>query len=318
MLQGIREMIKEVCKEEGWEFRESDQAYSYPIYPDHGDCKLDKDEGERILCSKDPREELEQIVFSHWDDCAGNMIGEIIDIVQERIEKREERKDNALLYDQIYEESNEIMFPEYPVADYLGEMYEVNLVLDTGDQNTDYGENNFAPHYSSSGEDLNISKESSLLWLVKQQGRTKRDLVRVIKKAGKTDDLFLKSVYQEVENSSSCMNTVTFLVKMSLEYILKINEAIAKRDEKGFQYEPSKRPHAGEIRIPKSCMCGLVDYWYGAGSVLEIQLEKDVVLPIRYLRSADPDEWERYSITEIYGMCKSAWKTEVSLHMEEK
>lgn len=314
----IKEMIKTVCKEEGWEWRESDQAFSNPIYPDRGDCVLNKREGAKVFCAKDPLEELEQIIFSHWDDFAGNMIGEIIDIVQERLEAEKERKDDVLLYEQIYEETNEIMFPEYPLEDYLKEEYLVDLIVDCGDGNTDFGENNFPPHYNSCREDLNISKESSLLWLVKQQGRTKRDLVRVIKKDGKTEDSFLKSIYQEVNNATSCMNALTFLVKMKMRDMISIQEAINRRDKDGFKFEANKRPDIGSIVIPRTCRCGLVDYWNGAGSVLDIALEKDVILPIKYLRSAEPDAWENYSIHSIYGMCDSAWKVEAKLQVKEE
>lgn len=320
MLQIIKDLMNQVCKEEGWEWREAEQAYFYTLYAERGECRISKKHRDEIKESKYPHEVVEDIIYSHWDEPAYDMISDVIDIVKARLNDEGTSVDDDL-YWEMRDYAEGIMYLEYPVADYLGEMYEVNLVLDTGDQNTDYGENNFAPHYSSTGEDLCISKESSLLWLVKQQGRTKKDLLRAFRemdRTGRSEDLLLKSVYQEVQNASSCMNALTFLVKMSLEDILKIIEAIAKRDEKGFQYDPSKRPNAGEIHIPKTCMCGLVDYWCGAGSVLDIELEKDVVLPIRYLRSADPDEWERYSVKEIYGMCDSAWRTEVSLHLEEK
>ena len=319
MLQSIKDTIHRVCKEEGWEWREAEQAYFYKLYVDRGDCHLDKKHRDEIKESNCPRDVVADTVYSLWDDTGIEMIIDVIDIVKERLNDDGTCVDGDL-YWEMREYAEGIMFPEYPFEDYLREMYEVNLVLDTGDQNTDYSENNFAPHYDSHG-DRTISKESSLLWLVKQQGRTKKDLMRAfreIDRSGTSEDLLLKSVYQEVQNASSCMNALTFLVRMSLEDILRITEAIAKRDENGFQYDPSKRPNAGEIHIPKTCMCGLVDYWFGAGSVLDIKLEKDVVLPIRYLRSADPDEWERYSVKEIYGMCDSAWRTEVSLHLEEK
>lgn len=320
----IKEMIKTVCKEEGWEWRESDQAFSYPITPDPGDCVIEKRWRDELLSSsgnsvlpKEPREKLLDIMYSHWDDYAGNMIGEVIDIIQERLQEDIEEDLSLSLYDQIYEQAGEIMFPEYPFEEYLKEQYLVNLIVDTGDANTDFSDNNFAPHYASGGE-LRIEKESSLLWLVKQQGRKKRDLLHVIKKDGRTEDPFLESVYQEVANASSCMNALTFLVKMRMEDILSMQEALNRRDKDGFTSDAKKRPDVGIIVIPKSCRCGLVDYWNGAGSVLDIALEKDVILPIKYLRSAEPDAWENYSIHSIYGMCDSAWKVEVKIQVKEE
>lgn len=315
--QACKDMLHEVCEKEGWEWSDERQTYSYTLYVEPGECQIDKKEGQTIQSSKFPRDEVVDHVFSAWEYPAIYVINNVLDIVKSRLSDEQ----GIEIDDEMQEEMEYLLSPEYPIEDYLQEEYEVNLVLDTGDQNTDYGENNFWPHYDSNGINDKISKESSLLWLIRQQGRTKTDLRRVfreIARTGKSEDKLLKSVHQEVANASSWMNAVTFLVTMTLEDILRINEAIAKRDEKGFQYDPSKRPHVGEIVIPKSCMCGLVDFWNGAGSVLEIELEKDVVLPLRYLRSADPDDWEHYSVSDVYGMCSSAWKTKVSVQLKEK
>ena len=39
----------------------------------------------------------------------------------------------------------------------------------------------------------------------------------------------------------------------------------------------------------------------------EIQLKKDVKLPIKYIRSALPDGGDGHSVGSVYGMCGSAW-----------
>ena len=46
-------------------------------------------------------------------------------------------------------------------------------------------------------------------------------------------------------------------------------------------------------------------------SLLDIQLEKDVRIPIRFIRSALPDGGDGYSIDSVYGMCGSAWRDTV-------
>ena len=56
-------------------------------------------------------------------------------------------------------------------------------------------------------------------------------------------------------------------------------------------------------------MTGLYDPWGGGGSVFEIELEKDVEIPLRIVRSAMPDGCDgAASIAEVYGMCSSAWR----------
>ena len=58
-------------------------------------------------------------------------------------------------------------------------------------------------------------------------------------------------------------------------------------------------------------MTGLFSPWNGAGSVLEVELEKDVRLPVKFIYSALPDgasRWKYGSVADVYGMCGSAWR----------
>ena len=57
----------------------------------------------------------------------------------------------------------------------------------------------------------------------------------------------------------------------------------------------------------KDAVCGLYDTWNGAGSVLEIDLEKDVVLPLKYVSSSLPDGGRGWSVANVYGVCSSMW-----------
>ena len=65
---------------------------------------------------------------------------------------------------------------------------------------------------------------------------------------------------------------------------------------------------SGKIKINKSVHCGLTDCWQGAGSILDIHLERDVILPIRYIWQAVYDSAEKYGVGSVYGLCSSAWK----------
>ena len=104
------------------------------------------------------------------------------------------------------------------------------------------------------------------------------------------------------------MSTVTFLVELTLEELIELNRLIRLQDRNGHFYDSRKNPYCGYIIIDKNTETGLYDPWNGGGSVFEIQLERDVRLPIKYIRSALPDGGDGYSIDSVYGMCGSAWQ----------
>ena len=114
----------------------------------------------------------------------------------------------------------------------------------------------------------------------------------------------------ECANLPSHMATVTFLVKMTLEQLIDLNRCIRLQDRNGRNYDASKNPYCGYIVLGKSTMCGLFDPWSGGGSILEVQLERDVRLPIRYIWSAHPDGYGYggYGVGDVYGLCGSAWQ----------
>lgn len=118
---------------------------------------------------------------------------------------------------------------------------------------------------------------------------------------------FLQSMRVELANLSSAMSTVTFLVELTLEQLIELNRLIRLQDRNGVHYDARENPYCGYIIIDKSTETGLYDPWNGGGSVFEIQLEKDVKLPIKYIRSALPDGGDGHSVGSVYGMCGSAW-----------
>jgi len=75
--------------------------------------------------------------------------------------------------------------------------------------------------------------------------------------------------------------------------------------------------------IPKGNSCGFYSYWQGGGSLLGMELKRDLVLPIQIPRKTthdcfDLDIDERncgigYCIDEVYGMIREAWGKEIQL-----
>lgn len=118
---------------------------------------------------------------------------------------------------------------------------------------------------------------------------------------------FLQSMRVELTNLASAMSTVTFFVEMTLEDLMELNRLVWLQDRNGHFYDSRKNPYCGYIIIDKNTETGLYDPWNGGGSCLEIELEKDVRLPVKYIRSALLDGGDGYAVEKVYGMCGSAW-----------
>lgn len=99
---------------------------------------------------------------------------------------------------------------------------------------------------------------------------------------------FTSSCITELENCSHYITALQFMVKMPLQDIINIMEKVNKMNEDKenfdeFRPEESKKDY-GYITLDKSTMCGLFEPWGDGGSLMEIQLEKDVKLPLKFLR----------------------------------
>ena len=169
-----------------------------------------------------------------------------------------------------------------PEGHYLNKKVCANLILDTGDGNYDYTLNNLL-----NGEE--ISDESALLWLAIQQGYTKEQLEVAMAEGEFGGSKFLKSAREECLNVTSSMNAVAFFVKMSIKDLINYKE----------------NPYT--FKIDAGTSCGLVDFWNGAGGILEIQLEKAVEVPADKVRSFTIDGADGYGVDKIYCMSSSFW-----------
>ena len=184
----------------------------------------------------------------------------------------------------------------------------MDIMVDTGDGNFDYTLNAAYPCWYGDYKDP-IDPRAGIAWLAKTQGYTRGRLRRALRQGDMADPKgFLESMQVELANLPSAMSTVTFLVDLTLEQLIGLNRLIRLQDRDGRNYDSRKNPYCGYVVIDKDTMTGLYDPWQGGGSVFEIQLEKDVRLPVKFIRSALPDGGDGYSVEEVYGMCGSAWK----------
>ena len=77
------------------------------------------------------------------------------------------------------------------------------------------------------------------------------------------------------------------------------------------------------IIIPKGNNCGMFNSWNGGGSLMEMELLRDLYIPVEFTRKTEYDRCEicvdeprcgnGYCINEVYGLVSSAWGKEIKL-----
>lgn len=302
---------------------ENTDYFSYEIYVDYRDKELQPETIAKLLEHNNPMEAYEDMLNEWaWDYETEYGYSEMTkELRRNMTDEEEEFWDEH--YDEVQEWLQEHVYWYYDKNDFNSEV-RVNIMLDTGDGNYDFTKNNILNWYGTSGGYGNngeIEAESSILWLAKQQKKATK-LRKACKRVYNGDayyvdrerdsDKFIESVIQELENISSHMSTLTFLVEMNLFELFELQKAIKDEDrDRKDKYHPQNCETKGTIVISKDTMCGLFDPWQGGGSVLEIELDKDVILPIKYIWKANVEKrggsWN-YGIDEVYGMCGSAWR----------
>lgn len=307
--------LKEIINKEAY----PDKDGGIEMYLDYRDT-LEESTLHEIMKADNPREHFEELL-SDWT-LDGSLYYE--DGLAETIKKKltedeteffEENKDEV--WDWIRDN-----YYFYYDAEHYNETIKVNIMLDVGNCNYDFTRDNilnYCNYYSDNGKDL---KNSSIMWLAKQQKKATllRKAINTFKPGcyengkwiGRTEnkDLFIESVIQELENLPSHMATLTFLVNMPLFDYFDLREAIAAEKELNNSYVLEDRKGTGTITISKDTMCGLFDPWSGGGSSLEIELDKDVVLPIKCIFTAEIETGKSeygYSVDDVYGLIESAW-----------
>ena len=123
----------------------------------------------------------------------------------------------------------------------------------------------------------------------------------------KIGDRFVDSCITELKECTSLMNALTFLVEMDLNTAIDILEkqkkALKDKVYNEFNPQETKGTPIGFITLDKSTTCGLFDNWYGAGSMLEIECERDIKLPLHFIDRIDTDS----RIQSVYGLSYECW-----------
>lgn len=312
MYDKLKSAVAAVLENKYWYAKQPDGTFRMDIYADYRD-EMDGKTATEICETADPylalMEKLEEWYFE--TECYYR------DELEKEVRQALTASDSLYpdgLDDAEEERLNDVIMKlacwVYPEDHFLKQEFYVNIMLDTGDGNYDFTLN--SPYPCWYGDyNARLHEKSSLLWLARQQGYTKTRLWRTLREGDMRNPKgFLESCRVECANLPSAMATVTFLVKMELKDLISLNRCVRLQDRNGHYYDATKNPYCGYITLGKDTMCGLFDPWSGGGSVLEIQLEKDVRIPIRYIWSALPDGYNhgQYDVGSVYGMRGSAWQ----------
>ncbi|MBE6557552.1 MAG: hypothetical protein E7661_00825 [Ruminococcaceae bacterium] len=314
----IKQIVRETIENKmcAWQ-KKPDGYYHEEIYADYRD-EMEDSTLKEIMASEDPEQTFYEKMFEWYQDAEWEIESNLLEAVVASIETAAPTE--TYDEDEIKDEIRELVSIDYPYEHFLKQEFCVNIFVDTGDGNYDYVLNCVYPHYNGRyGETIN--DRASIVWLARQQGYTKTELNKALREGDIKDPKgFLESMRQEVINHGSHMGILTFLARMTLEEIFELNELLKLQDRNGHFYDAEKRPYCGYILIDKKAKCGLYDPWGGGGSILELQLEKDVRLPIRFIRSATVDGGDGCSIRNVYGTDSSIYREDVvkKIHAPKK
>lgn len=263
-------------------------GYNRPeYYPDQSDdFHLDSKKLSEVLHSDDPLFKLYEYARWAFEEWIVTTEDFIFRGVIEELGLNEDDLDDGLA-EEIRELLWEIAPVDPPTEKYLHAVYEVDIFVDTGDEDYDFASNLVYPHYDGrQGE--RVPKEFCLGHLARWQGYGKRELYRVLN--GEKGDAFEQSCYNELLNCTTSINQLVFLRQMTLEELI--------------EWKREKTP----VTIPKSTTCGLFDAWNGAGSLLGIELARDFRLPAKFIEDIIPDDSLRYGIKNVYGTDETLWE----------
>lgn len=263
--------------------------YYGEIFVDYRD-ELSEDTIQNICKADNPREALYELL-SEWSVESGDYERDYIYSELKRHWDEDEHGEFEDYYFMVSDYVNEHVHFDYPSDHFTKQTIQVNIIINSGDGDSDFTLNNIASYNTDYEEP--IDPEAGLVWLVEQQGHTLEELeaARDLYSEGnwgKIPSRLLKTIIQEAQNVTSHMNALTFFVQMTLNDYMDWME------------------YKNGIILGSDTRCGLYDCWMGAGSIHEIDLEKDVVIPWN-LMEPHLEGTRGYGVDDIYGVGKDYW-----------
>jgi hypothetical protein len=290
--------------------KDENELYKITMYLDYREKYLDEATISKIINNDNPAETWRQIYCEMVDDCSNYYLDEALDIINNELEILHAKDENFNIIDyefNIIEYFNEKVYCDFEQNGFEGTTL-LNIMIDTGDSNTDFTSNSIYPHYDGS-TDYEIEKEASLVWLAKTQGYGIQELKKALYEGEFQDSKFLKSVYNELNNCMSHMNILTFMLQIDFKEAIELKTEFLSEKDLNRSYHLCERTGTKSITVSKNTTVGLFDSWSGSGSVLEIELEKDVEIPFKCIFNIENDYnmTVGYSIDSVYGLISDTW-----------
>ena len=273
--------------EKNYGSRRDASGYAMKLYADYRD-DLDLKTAIEILDNDDPEIAFYEELGYMYDTAQCNVENALIESCAADLGVEEDD-----VRDAIYE----LTYPVYPADHFLKQEFHVSIMVDTGaESNVDFILNGF------DGEGF-IDPRSGIAWLIEQQGHSTSKVE--LDTARDSENEFVSSTFNAVSYQTGNLSTLTFLVTMTLEQLIKLNS----------KWKSADKP--GTITISKDSFTLLFDPWYGAGSDF-IELERDVELPVNMIWEALPDcprsVGGNWGVDETYGLTGEAWRGQVTIN----
>ena len=319
-------ILRDILEHETYIDRNEGGEIGYEIYLDYRD-EISDESLAKISKAKDPYEMMTEIESEWVFNAEDYYYPELIKTIRMELEDRNDM-DFYDYVDRIRTWVDENVYWYMPDK-FTDQEVDVVISLDVGDMNYDFTCCNVLNWYGMENEKNDLGHDSPIEWLARQQKKL-TELKKALREQGLKQSTnfqqekyeysrFTKTVIQELQNACNHMNTLIFLCKMTLKEFVELKELIKSEEELNKSYYYEDRKGTKSFTVTKEATCGLYNIWQGGGSVLEIELEKDVVIPTKAIFDVWIDckgcnaNGRGYDVDDVYGLCGSAWSGEVKL-----
>lgn len=248
------------------------------FYPDYRDLE----DLEVFVVKCDEQCDFEDRIYEAWQDPISEEQFDISRLIASELIKKYNCDGVAdSLFEHIQDVVSELVEIDLHINEYLNQLIKVNLFITY--------RNSQEAYYS------NFDYKTLKAFLIKLGYAKPMQLIKICEKGeylGK--DPFLQSLQTEIENAfKSQINNLCFVGWMTI----------------GEYYKCKNNPTKTLITIPKNATGGFVDYHSGGGSVLDLNLPKDITIKASSLETLLIEECNiKYTVDSIYGLTSQCYK----------
>ena len=204
---------------------------------------------------------------------------------------------------------NEERYYTPPYDHWLDQEVCMDLVINSGDADFDFGSNGcIPPHYNGDLDywDNEACQAASILWFIDKQDGNREDFKKFLEwnfddnensvcpfKENIWENKLYNSCFDELNNCGSHMNELIFLTKMTVKEWAETVENIR---------------NGKPITIKAGTTAGLFDEWMGGGSILELPMVKDIEVKTEEIFKFEPDAALRYNVVDVYCPTEKMWE----------